>query len=98
MRTELKKKYGLITAIAMVVGTVIGSGVFFKASKVLTNNNGNMTMSLLTVAVVGLIMMICSYVFAQLAQRYEKVNGIVDYAEATCGKNFAYGVGWFLTT
>lgn len=82
----------------MVVGTVIGSGVFFKASKVLTNNNGNMAMSLLTVAVVGLIMVICSYVFAQLAQRYEKVNGIVDYAEATCGKNYAYGVGWFMTT
>ena len=29
MGNELKKKYGLLTAIAMVVGIVVGSGVFF---------------------------------------------------------------------
>ena len=31
VRSELKKKYGLVTAICMVVGIVVGSGVFFKA-------------------------------------------------------------------
>ncbi|MBE6696335.1 MAG: amino acid permease [Ruminococcaceae bacterium] len=98
MDNQLKKKYGLITAIAMVVGTVIGSGVFFKAGKVLTNNNGNMAKSLLTVAIVGLIMLICSYVFSILAQRYEKVNGLVDYSEAACGPRYAYYVGWFVST
>ena len=97
METKLTKKYGLITAIAMVVGTVIGSGVFFKAGKVLTNNNGSMAMSLLTVGAVGAIMVICSYVFSMLAQKYEKVNGLVDYAEATCGSLYAYLVGWFMT-
>jgi APA family basic amino acid/polyamine antiporter len=35
MDSELKKRYGLLTAIAMVVGIVIGSGVFFKAEKIL---------------------------------------------------------------
>jgi len=29
MENVLEKKYGLLTAIAMVVGIVIGSGVFF---------------------------------------------------------------------
>ena len=33
MENKLKEKYGLFTAIAMVVGIVIGSGVFFKAEK-----------------------------------------------------------------
>ena len=98
MDNQLKKKYGLITAIAMVVGTVIGSGVFFKAESVLKNNNGNMAKSLLTVAIVGLIMLICSYVFSILAQRYEKVNGLVDYSEAACGPRYAYYVGWFVST
>lgn len=97
MENQLKKKYGLITAIAMVVGTVIGSGVFFKAGKVLNNNNGNMAKSLLTVAIVGFIMLVCSYVFSILAQRYEKVNGLVDYSEAACGSLYAYLVGWFAT-
>lgn len=98
MGNELKKKYGLITAICMVVGIVIGSGVFFKAEKVMNNNNGNMAKSLLTVAIVGAIMIVCAYVFSILAQRHEKVNGIVDYAEVSCGPLYAYGVGWFMTT
>lgn len=33
MDNGLEKRYGLLTAIAMVVGIVIGSGVFFKAGK-----------------------------------------------------------------
>ena len=36
MENTLDKRYGLITAITMVVGIVIGSGVFFKAEKILT--------------------------------------------------------------
>ena len=96
MDNKLEKKYGLFTAICMVAGCVIGSGVFFKATAVLKNNSGNMVNSLLTVAAVGLLMMICTYTFSILAQKYEKVNGIVDYAEASCGKTFAYFCGWFI--
>lgn len=95
---KLTKKYGLFTAICMVVGIVIGSGVFFKAGKVLKNTGGNMGSSLLVVAIVGAIMIICSYVFATLSTKYEKINGVVDYAEAMLGKSFAYYVGWFMTT
>ena len=95
---KLTKKYGLLTAICMVVGIVIGSGVFFKAGKVLSFTNGNIGKTLAVVAIVGGIMIICSLVFATLAQKHEKVNGIVDYAEATLGKRYAYYVGWFMST
>ncbi len=95
---KLTKKYGLLTAICMVVGIVIGSGVFFKAGKVLTTTGANIGKSLLVVVVVGAIMIICSYVFATLSTKYEKINGVVDYAEAMLGKRFAYYVGWFMTT
>lgn len=98
MENKLTKKYGLLTAICMVVGTVVGSGIFFKAGKVLKNTNGNMLKCLVTVGGVGLIMLVCSYVFSVLAQKHEKVNGIVDYSEVTCGRKFAYIVGWFMTT
>lgn len=97
MENQLQKKYGLLTAISMVVGIVIGSGVFFKATKVLANNGGSMSRSILTVLIVGLVMLICSYVFATLATRYEKVNGVVDYAEAALGPKYGYYMGWFLT-
>lgn len=51
METKLTKKYGLLTAICMVVGIVIGSGIFFKASKVLNNVGGNIGKSLLVVGI-----------------------------------------------
>ena len=97
MKNELKKKFGLLTAICMVVGIVIGSGVFFKATPVFNNNGGSMVKSILTVLVVGVLMTICAYTFSLLAGKYSKVNGIVDYAEAECGSALAYTVGWFMS-
>ena len=90
------KKYGLPTAICMVVGIVIGSGVFFKAEKVLQATGGDMPLGILAWLIVGAIMIICSYVFSIMATRYERVNGLVDYAEATVGPRYAYYVGWFM--
>lgn len=93
----LNKKYGLFTAICMVVGIVIGSGIFFKAKDVLTAANGNALYSILAWLISGLIMVVIATSFAVMATKYEKVNGVVDYAEATCGKTYAYLVGWFLS-
>ena len=31
----IKKRYGLFTAIAMIIGIVIGSGIFFKSDNIL---------------------------------------------------------------
>lgn len=94
----MEKRYGLPTAIAMVIGIVIGSGVFIKGGKVLSLTGGNMLQAVLVVAIVGLMCIICSLVFAELATRYEKVNGVVDYAEMALGPNYAYFMGWFTTT
>lgn len=98
MEQKLTKKYGLFTAIAMVVGIVIGSGVFFKAQDILGKTSGNLIASILSWIVGGLIMMVCAVTFSFMATKYEKVNGIVDYAEATLGKGYAYYVGWFIAT
>ena len=96
MQNGLQKKYGLLTAIAMVIGIVIGSGVFFKAKKVLIATGGNLPQGILAWVIGGLIMIVCAYVFATMATRYEKVNGIVDYAEAALGGKYAYFMGWFM--
>jgi len=93
----LKKKYGLFTAICMVVGIVIGSGIFFKAKDVLAAANGNALYSILAWIVSGLIMVAIATSFAVMATKYEKINGVVDYAEVTCGKTYAYYVGWFMS-
>lgn len=93
---KLTQKFGLATAICMVVGTVIGSGVFFKAQNVLVATGGNMVLGIVAWILTGLLMIICSLQFGVMATKYEKVNGVVDYAEATCGKSYAYYLAWFL--
>lgn len=97
MQSQLTKKYGLFTAIAMVVGICVGSGVFFKAEKILSATGGNLPLGIMAWIIGGLIMISCAYTFAVMATRYVQVNGIVDYAEATAGKRYAYHVGWFMT-
>lgn len=98
MASELKRKYGLLTAICMVVGIVVGSGVFFKAEAILNHTGGNLKLGILAWVIGGIIMIICAYTFSIMATKYEKVNGVVDYAEAAVGGKYGYIVGWFLTT
>ena len=98
MEQKLEKKYGLLTAICMVVGTIIGSGVFFKAQAILEKTGGDMTTGIIAWIIGGAIMLICILPFARMAQKYERVNGIVDYAEATVGSKYAYIIGWFMST
>ncbi len=94
---SLKKKYGLFTAVCMVVGIVIGSGIFFKAKDVLSAAGGNSLHTILAWIISGLIMVVIATTFAVMATKYEKVNGAVDYAEAMCGRGYAYYVGWFMS-
>lgn len=91
----LIKRYGLWTAIAMVVGVVIGSGVFFKADDVLALTNGNLIYALLAWVIGAISMIFGALVFAEFAHRIERSNGIVDYSEEAYGKKFGYLVGWF---
>ena len=93
---KMTRRYGLPTAICMVVGTVIGSGVFFKAQNVLAATGGDMPMGILAWVITGCLMILCSAQFAVMATKYQKVNGAVDYAEATVGKSYAYYLAWFL--
>ncbi len=95
---QLEKKYGLFMAVAMVVGIVIGSGVFFKAEKVLVATGGNLPQGLLAWFLGGLVMVICAYNFAILATHHEKVSGIVDYAETLVGETYGYAFAWFMAT
>lgn len=95
---HLHKRYGLFTAICMVVGIVIGSGVFFKAQDILNYTGGHMLIGILAWVIGGVVMIICAFNFANFATRYAKVNGVVDYAEAIVGRRYAYMFGWFTST
>ena len=98
MENKLERKYGLFTAICMVVGIVIGSGVFFKTQAILTKTGGNMPLGILAWLIGGAIMLVCLLTFSFMSQKYERVNGLVDYAEATVGPKYGYLMGWFSAT
>ena len=78
MSNGLERKYGLFTAICMVVGIVIGSGVFFKAQTILQKTGGDMPIGILAWLIGGAIMLVCLLTFSFMGQKYERCNGVVD--------------------
>ena len=92
----MEKRYTLPVAIALVVGTVIGSGVFFKAEAVLTKTGGNLSVGILAFIIMGVVMIISACTFGVVAQSHQDVEGLVGYARASCGKTYGYYVGWFM--
>jgi len=92
----IEKRYGLPTAICMVVGIVIGSGIFFKTQDVLKATAGDAFKGILAWLIGGAIMAVISVTFGIMATKYERCGGAVDYAEAMCGGRYAYYLGWFM--
>ena len=95
---KVKKQYGIWTGIAMVIGIVIGSGVFLKAGGVLALSGGDLKISILAWFVGGIIMVASGFCFAVFASRITKYNGVVDYVKTATNKKVGYGLAWLLTT
>ena len=91
----LKRQYGLFTAICLVVGSVIGTGIFWLPGRVLYESNGYLWVGVLAWIVGGAMVATCVYMFSVMARRYEMIHGMVDYAEVLVGKKYGYLVGWF---
>lgn len=95
---KVRKSFGLPTGIAMVIGIVIGSGVFLKAGDVLKLTSGNLAYSLLAWLTGGLIMVVSGFCFAVFANKVEKFNGVIDYVEHSTNRRFGYHLAWLFTT
>lgn len=95
---QIKKQYGLWTGIAMVIGIVIGSGVFLKAGGVLALSGGDLKISILAWLVGGVIMVASGFCFAIFASKITKYNGVVDYVEKSTNSKVGYFLAWLMTT
>ena len=87
---ELKPKYSLLTAICLVVGIVVGTGVFFKASTVLSEVDGNLTLAILAWTIGGIIMLISGINFANISLTYGNIHSMADFAKVTVGKRYFF--------
>lgn len=94
---EENKKYGLFTSITMIMGIVIGSGIFFKADDVLAKTNGNVFLGILIFVIAAIAIIFGCLAISQLATRTDKPGGIISYAEEFVNKETASAFGWFQT-
>ena len=79
METHLNKKYGLFVALSMVVGIVIGIGIFFKAEVILNEAGGNPKIALLAWAAGGVITIFSGLTIAEVSAAIHKTEGIEAY-------------------
>lgn len=87
--------YKFSTAIAMVVGIVIGCGIEFKADDVLLAVNGSVALGVLGFLVVGIGVLFGALTISEYALQDEEQTGIIGYSKRAIGNRFAYVVGWF---
>ena len=92
-----KNKYGLVTCIAMIIGVVIGSGIFFKSDNILIATNGNILLGALAFCIAAISIIFGSLTIAELAARNDKPGGIISYAEEAYNGGIGCALGWFQT-
>jgi len=92
---QQKREYSLFTAIAMIVGIVIGSGIFFKSDDMLNYTGGNVGLAVLVFCIAAFTIVFGCLTFSQLAALTDKPGGIVTYANEFMGKRWACLFGWF---
>lgn len=92
-----KNEYGLFTAIAMIIGIVIGSGIFFKSDNILVATGGSVALGVLVFCIAAIAIIFGSLTISQLASRSSSEGGLIAYAEEYYNKSTSCAFGWFQT-
>lgn len=94
METE-KKAYGLFTSVSLIVGIVIGSGIYFRADNILKYTQGNVLLGMVVLAVGAICIVFGSLTLSEYSKRTSASGGLVAYFEEFVSKKLASGYGWF---
>ena len=92
----LKKEIGLLEAITIVIGMVIGSGIFFKASSIF-KNAGTPMRGIMAWVIGGLITAAAALTVAEVATAFPTTGGVFVYLKELYGKKWAFLFGWMQT-
>ncbi len=90
------KKYGLLTAISLVVGIIIGGGIFLKNAGVIAQTQSVMW-TFIAWIVGGVAITCAALAFMEIisSEKEGKNNGIVGWADKMVGKKFGSLFSWF---
>ena len=84
-RFDLKEKIGLGGGVALLVGTMVGSGIFVTPTGVLAGTNGSVGLSLILWAVCGIVSGIAALCFCELASMFRESGGSYIYLQRSYG-------------
>ncbi|MBU3145240.1 APC family permease [Clostridium sp. CF012] len=95
-KSTLKKEIGLLSASAVVIGMVIGSGVFFKPTAIYTAT-GAPGLGMIAWIVGGLITIAGGLTAAEVAAAIPKTGGMIVWLEEAYGEIWGFLLGWVET-
>lgn len=90
----LKKNLGITTAISIVVGCVIGSGIFFKPQAIYSATHGAPGLGLIAWIITGIVSICGALTFAEIAIMFPITGGIVTYLKEAFGETIGFLAGW----
>lgn len=89
----LKRSLGLTSALSIVIGTIIGSGIFFKQGSVL-DSAGSSTMAILAWIFGGVITLTAGLTIAEIGAQIPDTGGLYVYIENIYGRILGFLSGW----
>lgn len=92
----LKKNITFVEAMAIVVGMIIGSGIFLKPGIVL-QSAGSPLMAILAWVTGGVITLASALTIAEIAAAIPKAGGLYTYLSELYGEIFGFLLGWVQT-
>lgn len=98
MTQQLKRTFSLKDLIMIVIGTVIGSGIFIVPALVLRETGGNMGLALLVWTVAGALSFLGALTYGELGAMAPEAGGLYVYVRDAFGPLPAFLYGWTLFT
>lgn len=92
-KEDLKRSLGFWSAISIVVGTIIGSGIFFKQGSVL-DSAGSSTLAIAAWVFGGIITLTSGLTVAEIGAQMPYTGGLYVYIENLYGRIFGFLAGW----
>ncbi len=94
MGKQLKKTLGLPIALSIVVGMVIGSGVFFKPQAVYELTGGEPGLGIIAWVLGGLMTITAGLTAAEISTAIPKTGGMMVYLKEIYGEKLGFLAGW----
>lgn len=91
------KRYSLFTAICLIVGICIGSGIFFKSDNILIATGGNVALGVAMMLLAATTIIFGGLTLARFAASTTGHGGLIACAEEFLGPRRAAFIGWNFT-